>query len=337
VVTFLRFALAALGFTLCSFRIYAAEPCLSAEKKCTEWIDFHGGGRSLVYRTYALGQKNEAISRVLIMVHGASRDADNYFRTTLAAGFLARALEDTLIVAPRFASNNDRTCHDKLDTGEVNWSCNGDSWRSGGDSETRKGLTSFDFMDDLLKMVADKDKFPNLKSIVLTGHSAGGQFVTRYQMVNQVNDKLPLPIQYIVSNPSSYAYPVPDRPAADGAMKPFTDGRNCTTYDNWPYGFKNRSGYSARLSDAQLTEQLTKRPAIYLLGEIDILPLGGFDSSCPAMAQGSTRLARGQAFQKLVTEKFKVDHKVVTVPLCGHNARCMFTSETALPLIFPKQ
>ena len=26
----------------------------------------------------------------------------------------------------------------------------------------------------------------------------------------------------------------------------------------------------------------------------------------------------------------------VVVPLCGHNARCMFTSEVALPLIFPK-
>jgi len=25
------------------------------------------------------------------------------------------------------------------------------------------------------------------------------------------------------------------------------------------------------------------------------------------------------------------------VPLCGHNARCMFTSDTALPLLFPKQ
>jgi hypothetical protein len=24
------------------------------------------------------------------------------------------------------------------------------------------------------------------------------------------------------------------------------------------------------------------------------------------------------------------------VPLCGHNARCMFTAEPVLPLLFPK-
>jgi hypothetical protein len=74
----------------------------------------------------------------------------------------------------------------------------------------------------------------------------------------------------------------------------------------------------------------------YLLGEIDILPLGGFDSSCPAMAQGPTRLARGEAFAKYVSQKVDARHKVVVVPLCGHNGRCMFTSDPALPILFPK-
>jgi hypothetical protein len=32
-----------------------------------------------------------------------------------------------------------------------------------------------------------------------------------------------------------------------------------------------------------------------LVGEYDTLPLAGFDASCPAMAQGPSRLARGQA------------------------------------------
>ncbi len=77
-------------------------------------------------------------------------------------------------------------------------------------------------------------------------------------------------------------------------------------------------------------------PTTYLLGELDILPLGGFDGSCPAMAQGPTRLARGQAFAKHANEKFGAKHTVTIVPLCGHNARCIFTSEAALPLIFPK-
>jgi len=74
----------------------------------------------------------------------------------------------------------------------------------------------------------------------------------------------------------------------------------------------------------------------YLLGDLDTLPLGGFDSSCPAMAQGPTRLARGQAFLNYANKKYGAQHKVMVIPLCGHNARCMFTAEPALPILFPK-
>jgi hypothetical protein len=99
----------------------------------------------------------------------------------------------------------------------------------------------------------------------------------------------------------------------------------------------NRAGYTARIPDEQLKKQLASRPVTYLLGEIDILPLGGFDGSCPAMAQGPTRRARGEAFARFVAEKLGVKQPVVIVPLCGHNARCMFTADAALPLLFPKQ
>jgi hypothetical protein len=67
-----------------------------------------------------------------------------------------------------------------------------------------------------------------------------------------------------------------------------------------------------------------------------ILPLGIFDTSCPAMAQGPTRLARGVAFSRYVKEHHGgANHNTVVVPFCGHSARCMFTSDAALPLIFP--
>ena len=68
-----------------------------------------------------------------------------------------------------------------------------------------------------------------------------------------------------------------------------------------------------------------------------MLPLAGFDASCPAMAQGPTRLGRGLAYQKYVNERYGAHHKAVVVPLCGHNARCMFTADVTLPLAFPKQ
>ncbi len=316
-----------------------AAPCISAASGCTEWVTLGGGpARSIVYRTYALETRNPSITRAFILVHGAGRDADNYFRTAVAAAFLAGALEDTIVISPRFASNDGRGCRDMLGPNEISWSCNGDSWRSGGTSPSNDNLTSYDFADEILRKLAKKDVFPNLKAIVVAGHSAGGQFVTRYEMANKVHDTLGVPITYVVANPSSYAYLDATRPSADGPdFRPFGDARNCTTYDKWPYGLENRTGYTAKLTDDQLKKQLAARPVTYLLGEIDILPLGGFDSSCPAMAQGPTRLARGQAFGKYVNQKYGAQHKVVVVSLCGHNARCMFTSDAALPIAFPKQ
>ncbi len=317
--------------------VAVAQPCMKATADCTQWVSLGDQSRSLIYSTYRLDKKNERIVRALIVVHGQGRDADNYFRTSLAATFLANAFEDTIVISPRFASNNGTGCRDTLAENEVNWPCGGDSWRSGGTASNNAKLTSYDFMDQIVRSLARKETFPNLKAIVISGHSAGGQFATRYEMANQVHESISIPITYVVSNPSSYSYLDAERPSgANNELRPFGDARNCTTFDNWPYGLKNRTGYAAKLPDDQLKRQLASRPVTYLLGELDILPLAGFDSSCPAMAQGPTRLARGQGFAAYVKAKYNAPHQVVVVPLCGHNARCMFTSEVALPILFPK-
>src|SRR5215467_14580507 len=205
-VILLRMIRLAYLLLLSSFAVQAA-PCIAAAPNCTEWITFHNGpAHSLLYRTFPLDAKNPAITRAFILVHGAGRDADNYFRTAVAAAFLGGALEDTMVISPRFASNDGRGCRDQLAPNEVNWSCNGDSWRSGGTSTSHDNLTSYDFADEILRKLARKDVFPNLKAIVFAGHSAGGQFATRYEMANKVHDTLGIPVTYVVANPSSYAY-----------------------------------------------------------------------------------------------------------------------------------
>src|SRR5207247_7573372 len=109
------------------------------------------------------------------------------------------------------------------------------------------------------------------------------------------------------SRPASGTAPAP----AAFTFSPFAGADACANFDRWPYGLENRTGgYTAKMSEDLLKKQLASRPVTYLLGEIDILPLGGFDSSCSAMAQGPTRLARGQAFAKCVNEKIGATHKV---------------------------
>jgi len=314
----------------------ADAPCVAATPACTDWIGLGGGpARSLVYRTHALDARNDVAVRALVVVHGAGRDADSYFRSAVAAAFLAGALEDTVVIVPRFASNDGAVCKDVLAAAEINWPCRGNSWRTGGSAPSDERLTSFDLMDEILRKLARKGVFPRLRRVVVAGHSAGGQFVSRYQMANAVHDALGLTVTYVVSNASSYAYLDPERPAGPGEVRPFADGRNCTTYDAWPYGLQQRTGYAARAGDDQLRKQLAERPATFLLGGLDTLPLANFDASCPAMAQGPHRLARGEAFAAYVDKKYGARHTVVVIPLCGHNARCMFTADAALPLLFP--
>lgn len=347
---------------LMTLSAHAADaPCAAATTACTEMLAIpKSEGRVLIYRTYPVDAKNAAIRRAVIVIHGLGRDADTYFRSTLAAAFLNDALGDTIVIVPRFASNEGGPCKDTLAAGEISWHCQPrfDSWRTGGPSPDGS-TTSFDVVDELLRKLNRKDVFPNLRAIVVAGHSAGGQFVNRYEMANTVHDTLEVKPSYVVANPSSYAYfdelrptasafpsnvaslppgyqaPVPSNPPP--AFDAYSDRTNCATYNTWPYGMKERNGYAARVSEEQLQKQLAARPTTYLLGQLDILPLFGFDSSCAAMAQGATRLARGFAYAKYVGERYGAKHRAVEVPACGHNARCMFTSETSLPLLFPKE
>ncbi len=309
----------------------------------------------MIYTSRPLDARNDAVRRALIMVHGTNRNADHYFSTAVAAAFLAGALDDAVVISPRIASASG-SCKDALAANEVSWSCTGDSWRSGGSAASDPGLSSFDFVDAILKKLANKATFPNLGAIIVAGHSAGGQFVARYQMANRVHETLGVIVTYVVANPSSYAWPDATRPQPSGdaavenakgaweSEKVHTnfsygvfDASACPAYDRWPAGLENRSGgYTAHTSDAQLKKQLVSRPTTFLLGQVDTLPLGGFDASCPAMAQGATRRARGEAYVKYVNETLGAAHAVQIVPECGHNDRCVYTTDAVLPLIFPK-
>src|SRR6185503_4408416 len=216
----------------------AGAPCTTPTTPCERWITFGSGpARSLVYGTYPLDARNAGLTRALIMVHGASRNADHYFETATAAGFLAGALENTLIVAPRFIAGNDRPS-----PSEVMWPEGGNSWRAGGMSPTNSTISSFDFMDEIIKKLANKKNFPNLTKIVVAGHSAGGQLATRYAMANKVHNTPGVSISYVVANPSSYAWPVAVRPLPTGDADPATADKEALGADgekvhtNYSYG-----------------------------------------------------------------------------------------------------
>lgn len=329
-------------------------PCTAAPGACTEWVTFGAGpARALIYRSYSLDLRNERITRLLVMVHGKNRDADNYYSTAMAAAFLAHAMQDTAIVAPYMASSA-RDCEDPVTPPQVDFSCTGDSWRAGASALSHPHLTSFDFVDEILRK-ASSGVFPNLRRIVVAGHSAGGQFTMRYAMSNKLHDKLGVELSYVVANPSSYPWPDSARPLPKGDAHPSAaqaawedehpharfefgaiDASRCPDFNRWPFGLEARNtGYTRDIASERLVRQLARRPTVYVLGQIDVLPVAGFDSSCAAMLQGPTRRARGEAFVAYMQQRWHAHHHVRIVADCGHNARCIFTADEVLPLLFP--
>ena len=90
------------------------------------------------------------------------------------------------------------------------------------------------------------------------------------------------------------------------------------------------------MTDDQLRRQLVERPTTYLLGQVDVLPLGGFDSSANAMAQGPTRRARGEAFFKYVNEVLGASTRRSLFPSAGTMIGASYTTDLVFPVIFPE-
>ena len=351
------FAAAAAGFLSIapSASDAQAKPCTKSTAQCERWVTLGGGqGRSMTYSTYSLDAPNRNITRAFILIHGTGRNADHYFETAVAAAFLAGALDNTIVLSPHFVVDADSAT---LKPNEVRWPNRGVSWRAGGMSTSHPSLSAFDFTDEIIRKLADKKKFPRLTKIVVAGHSAGGQFAARYGMASKVHDTPGVSISYVPANPSTYAWPTATRPLPVGNADPATadkeplgdngekfnsnftfgpfDAAKAPTFNRWPDGLEQRTGYTAQMSDEQLRKNLVSRPITYLVGQLDVLPLGGFNDSPSAMSQGPTRRARGEALVKFIADSLGGKPKAMVVPECGHHNRCMFTSNEIFPVIFP--
>lgn len=302
-----------------------AEPCRQGTTACTERLPMGGDRFVTVYRSHPLQKKNSKARRALIVIHGASRNADDYFPSAMAGAFLAGELDETIVVAPRFAGTGSRNCQDELEPGELAFSCSDADWRGGGPAAGLAAVTSYDVIDELVRKFADKKRYPRLENVVLLGHSAGGQFLSRYAAAAK-SEPEGVSVRYVVANPSSYLYLDAWRPG------PTVD---CETFNRWKFGMEKRTGYAAELAQEVMQKNLLARDVVYLLGEYDVTPQFGFDTTCGAMAQGPNRLQRGLDYFSYITGKYGAKHRLVRVPNCGHNGRCMLVANEAREILFP--
>jgi N-acetylglutamate synthase-like GNAT family acetyltransferase len=297
--------------------------------------------------SHHLDNANPSIRKVVVVIHGAVRNADEYYKNMMIASELAGANADsTMVVAPQFLIYVDVQRH-KLGNEMIFW--NEQSWKQGYRCEPlgahlKAGrISSYRVLDLLLERLSNGDTFPNLALITIAGHSAGGQFINRYAAGSPIGETLDrggIPIRYIIANPSSYLYFTPER-RAPGKMDQFTipDGEKHTGYNQYHYGLENLNKYMGESPKDHIAARYISQNVIYLLGNEDTDSKGEMlDREPGALLQGAHRLERGLVYYNYLIHTFgealKQNQIVRIIPGVGHDHAGIFQSVAGRESIF---
>jgi len=290
-----------------------------------------------------LSRPAPGITRAVVLVHGVKRNVESEFRTGLKAASIAGAEgRGTLLLAPQFLNETDLAAH-PLPADVLRW--RGSSWESGQPAASPAPVSSFEVLDALVATLCNRAIFPNLTTIVLAGHSAGGQIIQRYAVVGKAEQLAAaqgIHVRFVVANPSSYLYFDNDRPIFSNKRIEFApfEARRCPAFDHWKYGPQDGPSYVAlgAVADWQKTEDAyAQRDVIYLLGTSDNDPNHPeLDKSCGGEAEGPMRLARGQAYFAYLHARHPSlwNQRLRFVPHVAHSADEMFTSPCGLASLF---
>ena len=254
--------------------------------------------------------------KAIITIHGSTRNADTYFKTFYSLAKKNNLLDKVLIIAPHFKLSGSESVKDELVYSYEGW------WI--GDPSLMAGISSFTVIDEIIKLVSNDSYFPNMKSIFVTGHSAGGHLTSRLALGTVVDNNLTEDITYVVANPGTYAYISDKRPVGVNTGVYEKPSRVLCQYDNYKYGMQNRNPYMNRDDVKNMVDRFIKRKVIYLLGEKDT---GDVEHNCASDLQGPHRYARGLNYKGHIDDERPDNiHELITVPEIGHTQWGMYNS-----------
>jgi len=284
------------------------------------------------------------VTRALIVFHGKLRNADEYNLSGLKSVAQAGAAgKGTLLITPQFLGKVD-TDQFHLPPAVLRWAP--EAWM-GGENALDSQLSSFDAIDAIVMQLGDRTMFPNLKNLVIAGHSGGGQVVQRYAVVGRGGDTLMragVHVRYVIANPSSYVYFSPERPLLD-PKGDYTFGPPAKTcnghFDRWKFGVNEPPPYVAGADFAGLEQRYVHRDVIYLLGTNDVDPNHpALDKTCSGEDEGPYRFFRGKAYFKYMELRHpelaqtSASQQLWFVPGVEHDGDKMLNSTCGLAALF---
>jgi hypothetical protein len=291
-------------------------------------------------------QPQPQVTRAVVMFHGKGRDVDGYYRATLRAAESAGAdaAATSILVAPQFLNEEDARAHG-LPARVLRWRQG--TWESGAEAVEPVAESAYSVIDAIVEHLSDRRFFPNLKIIVLAGHSGGGQAVQRYAVVGHA-ERLAGPsihLKYVVANPSSYLYFGDERPQFKEKTFQFekASGIECRNFNHWKYGpLEVHEAYVQQSASAgwqALEDTFARKDVVYLLGAADVDPHEkDLDVSCAGEMEGPSRFLRGQAYYAWLHGRHLANwnQRIWFVPGVAHSGGKMFTSECGVDALFER-
>ncbi|PWY97281.1 hypothetical protein BCV70DRAFT_68864 [Testicularia cyperi] len=281
------------------------------------------------------GYDASKIKRVVMVMPGKPRDSWKY--TSLIQDALAVQLtnssstvsaDEVLIIGPCWMNQNDHTAGAIRDN-ELYWT-NG-QWQSGmasrGPGDT--AISSYEVMDFFLDMLFDQAQFPQLKKVVIAGHSMGAQMVQRYAVLKKPASYDPN-VAFWIGNPGSYVWVTDDRPNSDSS---------CSGGNDWAYGLSgsgvpNYGRDRVQNDKDNLVAAFRARNVHYNYGLLDN---GQGDTRCQAAQQGANHLERGCKFVESLAAMsggFPATHTANFMPNVSHVDYSMLSYNISLWRLF---
>ncbi len=294
--------------------------------------------------SHPLAEPSRRVTRIVFSIHSSGFNALQYFENArIAASQVRGALSESLIIAPQLFEQS--AIPNPVPDGLLFWRVSpfrGSSRGGIGPEAEKVSISAFEVIDDWLVALTDPDLFPRLQNVVLVGHSGGGQFVQRYAMIGKFEPPANVKIRYVVSAPSSYAYPSAERYDQRSNRFVVPDDAvvaQCPEYNDWGYGLGKPYAYFSDVDTKAIAERYQKRSVFYLCGSNDNDPNDDtIGRSRGAMMQGRHRLERMQVFAAYLENKYgrsiQRTHRFAVVPGVGHFGKGTMNSSQGLMALF---
>ena len=285
-------------------------PCLASVDDCLNSLEIKEGNFNFFSSFHIDSSSN--VRGAIITIHGNSRNADDYFDKMISIVSAQGIKDDVMVIAPKFIASTDQ--HSDTD-----WYWNTLSWKWGNQSYSSdinsENVSTFELVDSLLNKITNKDFFPDLSDILITGHSSGAAFVQRYSLTKENNVFNNVRLHFSVVNNQYFMHPDSTRMHSDGSLSFIED---CNIYNKWPEGFDDLNPYMDQIGEEDAYNNFFSNQVDYFIAENDT-ETSGISSGCQYEFLGSNRYEKNINFMSYLDLIFPDnEHELVIIPGLGH-------------------